>query len=555
MSRITNLDFKGIEKQERYIWGLVVFLILSLAASVAAIYIFTLPSESTSFSSPTYNVIAALTFFIVIFCLYVAHTRAKYGRIKNLVIEMSELLSSTVELEILLPFFAKKIAERSRVTFCQIALFSDAHLILKTAYGSRTNQWEPQIGKSYDIHRMPILNRTIQSRQTVIVDRHIFVDPNAQQDDIELLTGGAKNCSDVLLLPMAIEGKVIGILILGDTQRFNRNRFSQSEVALIEAMSRHLTTAINCAALVAKEKKTTESLLQATMDATVDGLLVVDLRNKIINFNQQFVRMWKTPDPVIATRDNDNLIHWVQSQIKKPELFLESSSEKPVLPVSLEEAVSHLTLELIDGRVFEYSSRPQYIDGIMVGRVWNFRNITDFLAVKSELEHNAITDALTGLYNRRYFSLRIKKELRSANRKKEPICIALCDLDGFKQVNDTKGHQAGDEVLKSISAAILNEMRATDLAFRWGGDEILLILPMTKQEGIQAVANRIRNAVLKISGQSGIALDISIGIVFYPDHGTNIDELIGAADRAMYFAKKGTTKILIGEESLQSTKG
>ncbi len=164
------------------------------------------------------------------------------------------------------------------------------------------------------------------------------------------------------------------------------------------------------------------------------------------------------------------------------------------------------------------------------------------------LAEQAVRDALTNLYNRRYFNHRIREELKRADRHQQTLAILLCDLDHFKTINDTQGHQSGDEVLKAVAKSIQESTRGTDLVFRWGGDEIVVILSEVNREGILIVAERIRSGVHKISDQAGIELDVSIGVALYPEHGRGVDGLIRLADRALYIAKKGGDKVHIGIE-------
>jgi diguanylate cyclase (GGDEF)-like protein len=159
----------------------------------------------------------------------------------------------------------------------------------------------------------------------------------------------------------------------------------------------------------------------------------------------------------------------------------------------------------------------------------------------------AIRDPLTDLYNRRYFDYRIKEEIVRADRNLQPLAILLCDLDHFKAVNDNCGHQAGDEMLKAVAQSVLDSTRGADLVFRWGGDEILVVLLKTTHEGLRIASDRIRHGIRKIAERSHPDLDISIGIAIYPEHGRTVDELIRIADLALYIAKQGGDKAHIGD--------
>ncbi|HIE64297.1 MAG: diguanylate cyclase [Nitrospira sp.] len=171
--------------------------------------------------------------------------------------------------------------------------------------------------------------------------------------------------------------------------------------------------------------------------------------------------------------------------------------------------------------------------------------------IRAVLQEQAFRDPLTDLYNRQYFNRRIGEEIARANRNKSNLGLLLCDLDHFKKVNDSKGHQAGDDILREVARVFKNSTRGTDLVFRWGGDEIVVILANATREGILITSERIRKGIQNIGKKIDLNLDISIGVAIHPEHVTNEDELICLADRALYIAKKGGDKIHIGEEEYE----
>ena len=175
-------------------------------------------------------------------------------------------------------------------------------------------------------------------------------------------------------------------------------------------------------------------------------------------------------------------------------------------------------------------------------------DVSDCKRAELSLAEQAVRDALTGLYNRRYFDDQIAFELARARRTNQFVAFLLCDLDRFKSINDTKGHLAGDEILRSVARTIQSCTRGTDLIVRWGGDEIVVVLTETGQAGGLIVGQRIRRELRRMSEARGLGLDMSIGIAMYPEHGETADALIRLADRALYIAKKSGDKIHIGEE-------
>lgn len=160
---------------------------------------------------------------------------------------------------------------------------------------------------------------------------------------------------------------------------------------------------------------------------------------------------------------------------------------------------------------------------------------------RQQLSAEARTDALTGLDNRREFDRALVRETHLARRHDYPVSIAICDLDHFKRVNDTFGHQAGDAVLRSIAEALRGCARIGDLVARYGGEEFVFIMPHASTAGAAALAERIRAEVENlrvVAGGSQIRVTISVGLAtFDPAGGLEPGQVLAAADAALYRAK------------------
>jgi len=154
----------------------------------------------------------------------------------------------------------------------------------------------------------------------------------------------------------------------------------------------------------------------------------------------------------------------------------------------------------------------------------------------------SLTDGLTGLWNRRHLALRIEAELSRAIRFGEPFSVLYCDLDGFKPVNDTLGHSAGDTVLIETARRLTDATRDVDIVARPGGDEFALLLPKTALAGALRLADKIRTAIggrpFELEGTT-VDVSMSVGVAAYPEHGSSGGELLAAADGALYRAKAG----------------
>jgi diguanylate cyclase (GGDEF)-like protein/PAS domain S-box-containing protein len=163
------------------------------------------------------------------------------------------------------------------------------------------------------------------------------------------------------------------------------------------------------------------------------------------------------------------------------------------------------------------------------------------LRLRDRLRRQSIRDQLTGLFNRWFLEEALERELLKARRSKDRLGMILMDLDGFKGVNDTCGHDAGDELLRTLGPLFRTRLRASDFACRYGGDEFLLILPGTTLLDTQTRAEEIRSAVRSATvtyrGRVIGPVAVSSGVVAFPDHGATVGELLQAADDAMYRAK------------------
>jgi len=172
------------------------------------------------------------------------------------------------------------------------------------------------------------------------------------------------------------------------------------------------------------------------------------------------------------------------------------------------------------------------------------------IAAFDELERSAFTDALTGLHNRAFFDQALRRELKRARRGARPLALLLVDVDDFKRVNDTLGHTAGDRALAALGRLVRRTLREIDLAARFGGEELVLLLPETAREGARIAAERLRLAVAEGFAGDAPAGTVSVGAAATPEDGLEAEALLAAADGALYRAKgEGRNRVaLAGDE-------
>lgn len=165
-----------------------------------------------------------------------------------------------------------------------------------------------------------------------------------------------------------------------------------------------------------------------------------------------------------------------------------------------------------------------------------------------EVKKQAITDPLTGLFNRRYFEENIIKEAERALRLKQPFSIISMDLDYLKKINDTYGHQYGDLAIKTIANVLKKEARSIDIPARIGGEEFNLLLPGVDSQGAMIAAERIRKSIESQVLDTIVGITASVGVATFLEHSDRIDELIELADQAMYKAKlNGRNRVQIAQ--------
>ena len=214
----------------------------------------------------------------------------------------------------------------------------------------------------------------------------------------------------------------------------------------------------------------------------------------------------------------------------------------------------------LDAGANDYISKP-YDNSELQARINVGRRMvdlqTELLDAKNALAHEAMHDFLTGALNRRAILESLSKELKRAARRQSALSIGLCDIDHFKQVNDTYGHQIGDAVLCGFVEAIQKSLRGYDLVGRYGGEEFLVVAPDStglKQEGVY---ERLRYQIdqLKVATRFGdVNVTVSIGVAG-TDDGQTVDHLLAAADAALYRAKKaGRNRVVYTAADEQANK-
>lgn len=298
------------------------------------------------------------------------------------------------------------------------------------------------------------------------------------------------------------------------------------------------------------------------IDSMSDGVLVLDMQNRILDINPAMLKLLNQgPAPILGNSASELLDAWLGHN--QSVLNGEKSRTELQMP--------HSPSRYVDVRVTPLMDKRQQ----MKGRLMVFRDVTDRKLVEKKLRHandrlqgqlieigtlqselrsQAIRDPLTNLFNRRYLDETLDRELARAAREHYQVCVIMLDIDHFKKVNDTYGHEAGDHVLKALADTLSSRNRRGDFACRFGGEEFVVVMPNIAVEVAYQRAEELRKTLNSLAipyGQFYLNTTISIGIAGYPSNGQEREALLRAADRALYAAKRAGRNHILTYDALE----
>jgi diguanylate cyclase (GGDEF)-like protein len=273
------------------------------------------------------------------------------------------------------------------------------------------------------------------------------------------------------------------------------------------------------------------TLLHATLDATHDGILVLDNALQPNQLNRRMAQLWSIPAELAGPQSGTALVAHLREQLAAPDALAFEPGRAPAEPV---------VLDLRDGRAIEYSCRPHELGGAKLGSVVSFRDVTERERASTALLHHVRHDGLTGLPNRKHFDEALARALAGARQRRGRTAVLFIDLDHFKRINDTLGHGAGDELLRAAATRLGQCVRGNDLLARWGGDEFIVLLPdIHNADEALAIGHRLLEALagpLTIAAQV-LHIQASIGAAVFPEDGEDAATLVAHADMALYRVK------------------
>ncbi len=464
-----------------------------------------------------------------------SHSERELGRINRLYAawtESSEVIVRQKDEQLLLNSICQILAERVEFKLVWIGILQEDGWARPLAANGVSIGYLDTIGVSIDGRLPEGQGPCAMALRTGLhqVSNQFLEDANAYWHNAALRF----NFNSVGAFPLSRNGQVRSFIAVYSSEP---NFFSPELIGLMNGLAGDITFALDNLDREHEQRAAAIKLEQAAtvFEYSKEGIMVTDADNKIISVNRSFVEITGYSAEEVIGQDPRILSSGLQS----PEFYENMWS-------TIAESGSW------QGEIWDKRKNGEiYPEALTIIRVRNaageiinhlaiFSDISERKLAQERIQQLAHYDVLTGLPNRILFSDRLQQSIVSAQRHRSKVALLFLDIDRFKQINDTLGHGAGDNLLQIVGERLLECVREQDTVSRLGGDEFIVVLNDAGSDGAELVAQKILQSILQPYPLDGHELRIttSIGIAVYPDHADSAENLIKYADVAMYQAKE-----------------
>jgi diguanylate cyclase (GGDEF)-like protein/PAS domain S-box-containing protein len=443
-----------------------------------------------------------------------------------------ELAAAGLDLKAVMQRIADRTRELTGGSAAAVRLQEGDYLITGAVSGS------PEIGMP---ERLPVGNNlaghAMRSRRSLLC-MDTETDPR-----VDSALARERNVRSIIAAPLYHASRSVGVLLL---YGHDPAAFGDRDVTTIELLSVVLSAALAHAAEFEAKRDQVDALarFEATFAGALTGMLLVDLKGCILDSNPAIEELLGYGGDELRGRSAAEFMHpgdHAEARAAYERMIANDEDSLRLEHRFVRRDGNVLWVDASASLVRDAEGRKSFMIA-MIQDVTQRKKAEAALRAQAELnEHQALHDALTGLANRTLFHDRVDRAVKAARRGGVRVAVLMMDLDRFKEVNDSLGHAAGDQLLVELGARLESALRASDTVARLGGDEfgVMLPEPMVPDDVLRAV-ERMRTAIERPVTVHGLQLSVeaSIGIAIYPDDGDDVETLIRRADAAMYHAKE-----------------
>ena len=393
-------------------------------------------------------------------------------------------------------------------------------------------------------HRLPVGDNL--SGHAMRSGRSLLCLDTETDERVDAALSRSRGVRSIIAVPLLHAGEAVGLLLLyGD----EAGAFGERDVTMMELLSVVLSAAMAHAAEFEAKRDQVQALarFEATFAGALTGMLIMDLDGTIVDANPAIQDLLGQSHAELIGRHTSEFVH-PDDRAEARKAYLEMIANGARSLRMQHRFVGRdgeiLWVDASASLVRDSDGRQSFTVGMMQDITQRKKTEAALVAQAALNEHQALHDGLTGLANRRLFRDRIEVALNASRRTDGRAAVLVMDLDGFKEVNDSMGHAAGDDLLVELGRRLSAAARASDTVARLGGDEFGVLLPQASLPGqVRGAVRRMQAAIenpITIQGLE-ISLEVSIGVALYPDNGPDVETLLRCADSAMYHAKTEKT--------------
>jgi diguanylate cyclase (GGDEF)-like protein/PAS domain S-box-containing protein len=388
-------------------------------------------------------------------------------------------------------------------------------------------------------HRLPLGNNL--SGHAMRSGRSLLCLDTENDERVDSALSRSRGVRSIIAVPLLHAGRAVGLLLLyGD----RAGAFGEGDVTMMELLSVVLSGAMAHAAEFEAKRDQVQALarFEATFANALTGMVLLDLDGQIIDSNPAIQRLLGfTQDDLLGCRLSKFVHSGDRRKTRSAYLRMIASGAGSLRMqhrfVGREDQV--IWVDAAASVVHESDGQPSFAIAMIQDITQGKEAEAALLSQAAINEHQALHDALTGLANRTLFHGRISHVVNPRRRSDTRAAVVVIDLDGFKEINDSLGHAAGDELPVKLSRRLEDALRTSDTVARLGGDEFGVLLQVGQREDVLHAVKRIKTAIEQPVSLQGLSLSLeaSLGIALYPEDGEDVETLLRCADAAMYHAK------------------